>query len=553
MSEPDFDELRQNLANRNLRAEDYARLEQLADSFRSMVDLVGDQDMTIRKLRSMMFGRTTEKTKDVLGDREASNESAEESADGSDDQASDDDDEDPDEDSDESAAEDNAKNKDKAPPKGHGRNGADKYTGAERVRCNHDSLKHGDRCPECRRGNVYEPRDGKPSTLIRLTGAPPVAATIYELQRLRCGVCGAIFIADAPDEAGDKKHNSRSIAMIALLTYGSGLPFNRLATLQRNLGVPLPASTQWDLVHKAANTIEVVLGELIRQAAQGDVVYNDDTSARILALSKEAKESLPDSRTGVFTTGIVSTSDAWKIALYFSGRQHAGENLRDVLFERAEGLAAPIQMCDALDRNVPKGIDVLLCNCMAHGRRNFVNLVDNCPDECRTVLELIGTVYLHDKEAKELGLTADERLAYHQEHSQKVIDELKAWLDRQFIERLVEPNSGLGQAITYMTKRWDKFTEFLRTPGVPLDNNICERMLKKMIMRRKNSYFFKTSNGARVADTFVSFIHTAELAGVNPLDYLTALLDNPDAIAEQPAAWMPWNYTAALGTNARSA
>ena len=72
--------------------------------------------------------------------------------------------------------------------------------------------------------------------------------------------------------------------MIALLKYGSGLPFNRLQGLQGNLGIPLPASTQWDMVHATARKLASVYEELIRQAAQGEVLHNDDTTMKILAL-----------------------------------------------------------------------------------------------------------------------------------------------------------------------------------------------------------------------------------------------------------------------------
>jgi hypothetical protein len=153
--------------------------------------------------------------------------------------------------------------------------------------------------------------------------------------------------------------------MIALLKYGSGMPFYRLEKLEHLLGIPLPASTQWEIVEEAAEVIKAARDELIRQAAQGEVLHNDDTSMRVLRLAREPA----DDRTGVFTSGIVSTKDGQKIALYFTGRQHAGENLRDVLQHRVAELDAPIQMCDALSRNTPKlsdGAEILLANCLAH-------------------------------------------------------------------------------------------------------------------------------------------------------------------------------------------
>ena len=109
-------------------------------------------------------------------------------------------------------------------------------------------------------------------------------------------------------------------------------------------------------------------------------------------------------------------------------------------------------------------------------------------------------------------------------------------------DKLVEPNSSLGKAIRYMLKHWDKLTLFLRQAGAPLDNNLCERVLKRAILHRKNSLFYRSSHGAQVGDMYMSLIHTCELCQVNPFDYLTALHRNPDASAADPDAWLPWNY-----------
>ena len=126
------------------------------------------------------------------------------------------------------------------------------------------------------------------------------------------------------------------------------------------------------------------------------------------------------------------------------------------------------------------------------------------------------------------------------------MDELEKWLKEQIAERKVEPNSGLGKAISYMKNHWKKLTLFLRVPGVPLDNNVCERALKKVILHRKNALFFKTVNGAHVSDVFMSLIHTCELSGVDPFGYLTELQRHAAKVALNPQDWMPWNYRETL-------
>ena len=190
-------------------------------------------------------------------------------------------------------------------------------------------------------------------------------------------------------------------------------------------------------------------------------------------------------RKGVFTTGIVSHFEGHRFALFMTGHRHAGENLTELLKRRVTGLAPPIQMCDALSRNASKEFKTILANCLAHARRQFVEIVDRFPDDCAHVIEELGTVYHQDEITKQQGMSPEERLRYHQEHSKPVMDGLKTYCEKQIEEKTAEPNSGLGKAINYMLRHWEKLTRFLTVPCAPLDNNICERILKFAICHRK--------------------------------------------------------------------
>lgn len=422
---------------------------------------------------------------------------------------------------------------------GHGRTPASAYTGAKKVPVKHPELKQGDRCPGCQRGNLYGTKEPKP--LVRIVGQAPLAATVYELERLRCSGCGEVYVAPEPEGVGPEKFDETAAAMIAQLKYGSGVPWTRLEALEGLLGIPLPAATQWEVVEEAADLMQAAGEELIRQAAQGEVMHNDDTGMRVLKMERPPG----DKRTGVFTSGVVSVGGGRQIALYFTSRKHAGENLGEVLRHRAAGLAPAIQMCDALSRNHPKlgeGVELLLANCMAHGRRQFVNVAGSFPDECRHVLETLGEVYLNDSKARQSGLSAAGRLALHREHSGPLMEQLKEWFERQLAENKTEENSGLGKAIRYFQRHWNGLTAFLRVAGAPLDNNICERALKRAVLHRKNALFYRTMHGAEVGDLFMSLIHTCDLNGVNSFDYLVELQRNAAALAAEPGQWMPWNY-----------
>jgi transposase len=351
---------------------------------------------------------------------------------------------------------------------GHGRNGAVAFTGANKVTVTHATLHSGDRCPECRRGKVYGLKE--PATLVRFVGHAPLEATVFEMERLRCNACGEVFTAEEPETAGADKYDETAVAMIALLKYGTGVPFQRLERLQEHLGMPLAAATQWDLMAAAAKLLWPALVELIRQAAQGSVMHNDDTGMRILRLTREPG----DKRTGTFTSGIVSMVGAWSIALFFSGWKHAGENLAEVLKQRAHELPAPIQMSDALSRNSPKvaGVEPLQANCLAHGRRQVVEVADNFPEECRYMLETLRDVYHHDALAREQAMSPERRLRFHQERSEPLMNGLHEWMKAQLAEHKTEPNSGLGKAISYLLNHWLKLTLFLRQAGAPIDNNL---------------------------------------------------------------------------------
>ncbi len=521
-------------AEQSLDEKDAELIRAVFESYAYVTELVEDKNTTIRRLRQLFFGSRTEKTEAVVGPKTEGGEvtASAGAAAGT-----------------ESAAGGGSPHVSEAATvsKGHGRNGVEAYRGAERVDVAHPTLRAGDACPACGEGTVY---DKAPGVLVRITGQPPLAATVYRLQKLRCHLCGQVFTAEVPAEAGPRKYDATAGSMIGLLKYGSGLPFNRLDGLQGDLGVPLPASTQWDIVEAVAANLAPAFDDLIRQAAQGEVLHNDDTTVKILELMGERARQEPpadaeggaDGRRGLYTSGVVALRDGHRVALFFSGRRHAGENLAQVLKHRAEELPPPIQMCDALSRNLPGDLRTILANCLAHARRRFVDVYDRFPEVCRHLLESLAVVYRNDAVARERGLTPEARLRHHQEASGPTMQALRDWLGRQLGEKRVEPNSALGGAIGYTLKHWEELTLFLRQAGAPLDNNVCERALKKAILHRKNALFYKTRNGAKVGDLFMSLIYTCQLNGANPFDYLTELQRHAEALATSPELWMPWNY-----------
>jgi len=344
--------------------------------------------------------------------------------------------------------------------------------------------------------------------------------------------------------------------VLALGRYYLGLPFYRVEGYQTMLGVPVPDATQWDQIERVADCGYAVFARLERLAAQGELIYQDDTSVRILSLIKENQQlqaqaesqgfSRSQERTGMFTTALVVKVGERMICLYYSGRSHAGENLAALLEQRQEDQGKPLVMSDALSRNEVDETAVIRCHCLAHGRRQFSDLEDVFPTECQVVIEVLKQVFDHDEHVREERMSPETRLAYHQAYSRPLMNELKSWLEKQFDDRLVEPNSSLGKAVAYMQGHWETLTRFLSVAGAPIDNNLVERALKLFIRQRKNSLFYKTEHSAYIASVLTSLIATCLHAGVNALEYLVALQEHRKEVFAAPEAWLPWTYQARL-------
>lgn len=258
-----------------------------------------------------------------------------------------------------------------------------------------------------------------------------------------------------------------------------------------------------------------------REAAPGEVIFQDDTAVRILSLMQENRAlfdqagtqglSAPTERTGMHTTALAVQVGEHTVILYYSSCRHAGENLQALLDKRQAGLAKPLAMSDALSSNEVGDESMLIrCHSLAPGRRKFSDLEAVFRQECQVVLEVISQVFDHDEQARQDELSAEARLAYHQAPSQPLMDGLKRWLDKQIEERLVEPNSSLGKAIGYLRRHWQSLRRFLSIAGAPVENNLAERVLKVFIRQRKNSLFYKTPHSAYIASVLTSLIATCE-------------------------------------------
>jgi transposase len=414
--------------------------------------------------------------------------------------------------------------------KGHGRRPVSDYQNAETVVCSLCHNKPGDICPACKRGRL---RKIPSSVTIRFTGNPPVTAKKTEQEQARCNTCGQIFKAELPAGISDEKYDASAKTSIVINKYDNGTPFYRLGKQQAQQLVPLAPSVQWELVEDSANVLFPVFLELRRQMAGSDLIFIDDTWQLVLEAGKRQQ-----------MTGIVARIGEQWATLYEVGPEAAGKKVAELFQLRPPGLPPPLQMSDALAGNQQDIIQVIVLLCLVHCRRHFFEIKEFYPEVCNPVLEAIRQVYGHEKEIKDLHLNANDRLAYHQEHSLPLLERMKAWLLLQKEQHFIEPNSPLGKAVNYLQKHWDGLTGFCKYPGAPIDNNEIERALKAAITMRKNSYFFKTAHGADVGCLLMSMIRTASQAAVSPFAYIETLLRHRTELRKNPGLWMPWNYQA---------
>ena len=484
-----------------------------------LLEVVQYKNASIKRLKRLLFGPSSEKrtwATATAAEKEQPSSSAEEG---------------PQPSSDSSAPEQKRR--------GHGRRSSTAYTGATVIECQHQQLQVGDACPSspCP-GHLYDLHS--PSILIRLEGQPLIGATRYEQQVLRCSACQERFTAPLPAGVVPQKYSPSCDVAMAVARYGTGLPFHRLARMQAAFGVPLPESVQFARCERVADALLPVYLHLCRLAARGEVLSVDDTRVKILSLLKENQKRGAAERQGMQTSAIVAQVEGHSVALYQSGRRHAGENLEELLRSRPAGLSPAIQMGDALSRNWDHPFEVQVAKCLAHARRQFIEVEGAFPVECQVVLDALGRVYGVETEAA--GLSPPERLSVHQQRSGPVMEKLREWIEEKFRKREVEPHSGLGKALKYLENHWAGLTLFLREEGAPLDNNLCERVLKLAVLNRKSSLFYRTEHGAAIGDILMSLIESCRLNGESPWDYLLSVYREARAVRREPEKWLPWNY-----------
>ena len=253
-------------------------------------------------------------------------------------------------------------------------------------------------------------------------------------------------------------------------------------------------------------------------------------------LNKRAASGVDD------VTYVIATCDEHDIIVFQTNIGHAGEFIDELLQKRQPDQPPPILMSDALSSNKPTVMPVHHAACNSHGRRQFVDIINQFPDEVEWVLDRYKIIWDNEDEVTAKMMTAAQRLAYHQEHSLPVMNEIRDWGVEQLDTGAVEENSSLGKAIAYFNRHFDRLTLFCQIEEAKIDNNYMEAILKLIVRNRKNAYFYKTLAGAAISDVITSCIATAMQAEVNVFHYFNAVQGNSQDVKKNPMNWLPWNY-----------
>ena len=411
-----------------------------------------------------------------------------------------------------------------------------------------EGMSKGDRCASCAAGKLYK---YTPAVLFRITGHAPLSCQKHLAQQMRCNHCGEIYCANLPEQVisdgpRDQKYGYSARSVMAISKYFAGSPFYRQEHINALLGAPVAASTIFDQCEKVANALNPVFKSIKRQAANASLFYLDDTTNRILAqqpVMKKGRDGRERLRSGIYTSAVLAITDLGRrLVLFQTNVGHAGEWMQEILSARDPMLEPPMLMSDALSANNVVGHRVYKCLCNAHGRRGFVELIEQSPDHVVYALELYQHAWVNEKYCVSEGLSPEQRRDYHREHSLPPLETLLTWCHEQLDSDSVENNSNLGKAMKYIIRHFEGLTAFCRWPGAAVDNNECERLIKLIVRGRKNSLFFKTLVGADISDIITSILAICNENGINAFHYLTSVQRNQLSVKASPEKWLPWNY-----------
>src|SRR6202045_5499346 len=326
------------------------------------------------------------------------------------------------------------------------------------------------------------------------------------------------------------------LAYIVTSKFADYLPLYRLEDIFERQAFEISRATQSVWCGDVADVVEPLYRRMAERVRQSHVVATDDTGFPMLGPGQTQS-----TRMWVYVGDEANPYNVFDFTLN-RGREGPKEFLKDY----TEALLA-----DAYGgyNGVVAGNAITRAGCWSHARRKFVEAEKTAPEIAREAVNLIGQLFAVEKQTKDI---VAKRLALRQTQSVPVLAELRRKL-LAWKEQLL-PKHPMAEAVNYTLGQWEGLTVFTRDGAVPIDNNVSEREMKRVVLNRKNSLFVGNPRGGRTAAILASLTSTCRRHDIDPQMYLTQLLINLPAVQmSELAAWLPdqWKIRQAARTLAR--
>ena len=298
---------------------------------------------------------------------------------------------------------------------------------------------------------------------------------------------------------------------LAISKYVDHLPLYRLSKMFKRQGADLSRSTLNDAVIRTARLLEPLYEVAQKKVLSADYLMADESSIPVLSrdhpgatlkgqmLIKVAPEL------GVAAFDYIKTKEKVNILKGlqgFKGYLHTDGNVSYEAMEKEEG--------------------VIHLNCLVHARRKFDAAQDYDKERSSYVLEQIQRIYLLERQMRDDQLSADEKKESRNQEIRIILEDLKAWLEKQYRPDL--KSNPFNRAVKYTLKRWPKLIKVLEDGRLHPDTNLLERQIRPMVLGRKNYLFAGSHNGARMAAIYYTMFSMCQLNGLNPHKWLTDVL-----------------------------
>ncbi len=327
--------------------------------------------------------------------------------------------------------------------------------------------------------------------------------------------------AEAPIERG--LAGPGLLAYIVTSKFADYLPLYRLEDIFARQGFEISRATQSVWCGDVADLAEPLYQRMAERVQASHVVATDDTVLPMLSAGKTHP-----ARLWVYVGDAAHPYNVFDFTLRRSrdGPQEFLQDYHGVLLADAYGAYNGVVAGNALTR----------AGCWSHARRKVIEAESTAPEIARQVVAVLRALFALEQQAKDFSVA--ERWRLRQAQSVPLLAGLRQMLLARKEQLL--PKHPMAEAINYILGQWNELTVFCADGSVPIDNNVSEREMKRVVLTRKNSLFVGNERGGRTAAILASLTSTCRRHQIDPQVYLTQLLMNlPAWPVHDLDAWLP--------------